>query len=80
MAQKNSEKKNPKAFHLCWGLLHPNYINAYYYKFMFKQNPYFITFKPLNIEEVLNWDRNSQVCKNLSGDQLIVFVILNKSI
>jgi hypothetical protein len=47
---------------------------------MFKQNPYFITFKPLNIEEVLNWDRNSQVCKNLSGDQLIVFVILNKSI
>jgi 2-polyprenyl-3-methyl-5-hydroxy-6-metoxy-1,4-benzoquinol methylase len=77
---KEFREKNPKAFHLCWGLLHPNYISADYYKFMFKQNPYFITSTPLNIEEVLNWNRNSQVCKNLSGDQLVIFTLPNKII
>ena len=77
---KEFRAKNPKAFNLCWGLLHPNYISADYYQFMFKQNPYFITSTPFNIVEIINWDRKSQVCKNLSGDQLIVFVLLNKKI
>lgn len=77
---KEFRKKNPKAFTLCWGEVHPNYISAEYYQSMFKQNPYFITSTPLNLVEIINWDRKTQVCKNLSGDQLVVFSLLNKTI
>lgn len=77
---KEFREKNPKAFHLCWGLLHPNYISADYYKYMFKNVPYYITSTPIDSNEILKWDRNSQICKNLSGDQLVVFALLNQSI
>lgn len=76
---KEFRSKNPKAFTACWGAVHPNYLNAKYYQFMFKQNPYFITSTPLNIEDILNWDRKTQVCKNLSGDQLVVFAFINQN-
>lgn len=77
---KEFREKNPKAFNLCWGLLHPNYINADYYKYLFKNVPYFITSSPISETDVITWDRKSQVCKNLYGDQLLVFALLNKKI
>lgn len=77
---KEFREKNPKAFNLCWGLLHPNYINADYYKYIFRNVPYYITSTPIDYSDILNWDRKTQVCKNLSGDQLVVFALLNQPI
>lgn len=77
---KEFRTKNPRGFTLSWGLLHPNYISADYYQYMFKNNPYYITSTPINVEDILNWDRKTQVCKNLSGNQLLVFALINKLI
>lgn len=77
---KEFREKNPKAFTLSWGEVHPNLISADYYKFMFKHNPYFITSTPFNINDIINWDKSSQVSKNLSGGQLVIFAMPNKNI
>ncbi|MFN4234178.1 MAG: class I SAM-dependent methyltransferase [Bacteroidia bacterium] len=77
---KEFREKNPKAFTLSWGEVHPNLISADYYKFIFKDNPYFITSTPLNIHDIISWDKSSQISTNLSGGQLVIFAMPNKNL
>lgn len=66
-----------KNFHHNWGLVHPYYITADFYKYIFLNNPYLILSAPYNIKLIEEWDKKSQVICNLEGNNLLVICKLN---
>ncbi|MDB4414889.1 class I SAM-dependent methyltransferase [bacterium] len=77
---KEFKMKHPNKFHRGWGLVHPNYLNAEYYKNLFSDNPYLITSTPYTKELFDKWDQQSQLTHQLDGANLFVIVKLNQSI
>ena len=68
----NFRKDNFDRFTKAWGLVHPNYINVDFYKFMFRKNPFIITSSPHDLDMIKNWDKGSQLICDTSGDELLV--------
>jgi hypothetical protein len=76
---KPYREKQPEVFSSFWGMVHPNFLNADFYSTIFKKKPYIITSCPYNNKGLyLNWDQNSQVIDQLSGDELLVICAINK--
>jgi 2-polyprenyl-3-methyl-5-hydroxy-6-metoxy-1,4-benzoquinol methylase len=66
-------KINPNAFHHIWGKVHPNYLNADFYKFIFKDCPYYIGSSPFVMKNIYPLE-DSQFIDNLTGEELLVIV------
>ena len=74
-------KMNPEIFHSLWGMVHPNFLNEAFYSFIYKDHPYIITsspYKRLSLFE--NWDRQSQIIDQTSGEELLVVALINITI
>ncbi len=66
--------KNPHGFHRSWGKVHPNYINANFYKEIFKNYSYYIGSSPFDLRDINSFLNEYQVIGNLSSEELIVIV------
>lgn len=64
-------QKDPAGFHLAWGQVHPNYLNANFFKKYFTEKPLFITTTPFDWESLKNWNQQSQFIGDLSGSELL---------
>ena len=72
-------KMNPGIFHSLWGMVHPNFLNEAFYKFIFKEHPYIITSSPYNRLSLFEqWDRRSQVVDETGGEELLVVALINE--
>jgi hypothetical protein len=70
--------KSPEIFHRFWGKVHPNYLNADFYKHIFKGQAFAITSSPMvfdNIRPLQKWDA---IMGDLSGEELMVVVKFDK--
>lgn len=65
-------QKSERDFHLAWGKVHPNYLNAKFFANTFKNNPHYIATSPFDLETIRNWDQRSQVVGNLEGGEIFV--------
>lgn len=65
-----------EAFHRFWGKVHPNLLSGNFYKYVFKDNPYYIGSNPINYEAIKSWDKNSQIVDSLSGEELLIIARL----
>lgn len=72
-------KASPGAFHQGWGLVHPNYLSERFYEFIFKENPFYITSIPFDVNHMEKWDGKSQVTFKTDGPQLLVIAKPNIS-
>ncbi len=71
-------ERDPSGFHQAWGKVHPNYLNAQFYKTIFKNLPYYIGSSSFNFESIKNFKQCEQVIDDLSGEELLVIVKLNQ--
>ena len=67
-------------FHLCWGKVHPNYLNAEFYKKVFENNPYYIGTSPINFDNINLENINKQYIDDLSGEELIIIAKINSQL
>jgi 2-polyprenyl-3-methyl-5-hydroxy-6-metoxy-1,4-benzoquinol methylase len=77
----SSEYKNlPNSyFHYLWGMVHPNFIDAEFYKTVFKDFPYILCSNGTDrLDFLMDWDKNSQIEIDLSGDELLFICSMNK--
>lgn len=72
--------KHPQIFHRFWGQAHPNYLSAGFYSKVFKDVPFLIGSDACGIEEIENWDGNSQKILNVSGYELFVIAKIKKQL
>jgi 2-polyprenyl-3-methyl-5-hydroxy-6-metoxy-1,4-benzoquinol methylase len=68
--------KNQEAFHHAWGKVHPNYLNADFYKYVFQGQPYYIASNPINKENIHPLQQQESIIDDLSGEELMVIVKL----
>ena len=73
-------KKHPLAFHSIWGMVHPNYLNSEFFKYVFARNPYLITSAPYDLSFIQSWNRRDQVVGQLDGDEILAVAVVNKLI
>jgi hypothetical protein len=76
-------KREPTAWHLNWGDVHPNYLDAEFARFAFRNNPYLILTADwhFNPSDIMNWDKQSQVAgSNLKGKELLIIAKPNVEI
>ena len=66
--------KNKEAFHHAWGKVHPNYLNADFYKYVFGDRPYYISSSPIKKENIHPLQENEAVIDDLSGEELLIIV------
>ena len=71
--------REPNAFHHNWGKVHPNYLNADFYKEIFHSSPYYIGSNPINLEKIHPLQKGEQVVGELSGEELMVIARIDKS-
>jgi 2-polyprenyl-3-methyl-5-hydroxy-6-metoxy-1,4-benzoquinol methylase len=64
--------KNPTAFHHAWGKVHPNYLNADFYKYIFENHSYYISGSPVNPEDIHPLQPFETITGDLSGEELVV--------
>lgn len=62
---------DPSGFHKCWGQVHPNYLNAQFFRQYYTHNPLFLTSTPLDLVALANWDQKSHFSGDLSGGELL---------
>ena len=65
-------RTDPAGFHLVWGQVHPNYLNANFFQKYFIGNPLFLTSTPFDLEALRNWDQQSHFTGDLSGSEFLV--------
>jgi 2-polyprenyl-3-methyl-5-hydroxy-6-metoxy-1,4-benzoquinol methylase len=65
---------DPHGFHSCWGKVHPNYLNAEFYKEKFKNFPYFIGSTPFDLKGVNKIKQGNQIIGDLSRGELYIVV------
>lgn len=63
-------------FHRAWGLVHPNYLSADYYRYIFKDNPYYISSNPYALKAISQL-QNQQLIGDLRGEELMVISKIN---
>lgn len=76
---KTFRKKNPRAFHRLWGLVHPNFLNPEYFSHLFNDNPYYIQSSPYNNISIAKWS-DQQIIDETDGDELMVIAKLNQKV
>jgi SAM-dependent methyltransferase len=64
--------KYPEAFHHAWGKVHPNYLNADFYKHVFRDQPYYIASSPVSKEKIHPLQQKETVVDDLSGEELML--------
>ncbi len=67
--------REPKNFHVNWGLLHPNYLDVEFASHTFRNNPYLILTDDwrYNFEQIEKWDGRSQIVgEKLDGQELLI--------
>ena len=70
--------RNEEAFHHLWGKAHPNFLNAEFYKHIFKDRPYFIASNPVRREKIHPLDQYETIEEDLSGEELLVIAKFEK--
>ncbi len=75
----------PENFKKGWGLVHPNYLNANFYKNQFKNVPYYIgtsgDLEQFNYSAIFDWYKNKiQIVDNLKGGELLVIAHANNQL
>jgi 2-polyprenyl-3-methyl-5-hydroxy-6-metoxy-1,4-benzoquinol methylase len=75
---KEYRKLHENAFHHAWGKVHPNYLNAEFYKYIFEGQSYYIGSSPFSLHNIhpLN---NEEITDDLSGEELLIVTRVNKS-
>jgi 2-polyprenyl-3-methyl-5-hydroxy-6-metoxy-1,4-benzoquinol methylase len=68
---KEYRDKNENAFHHAWGKVHPNYLNADFYKFVFKDIPYYIGSSPFRLNNIIPIEKSSFI-DDLTGEELLI--------
>lgn len=63
-------QKNAHDFHLAWGKVHPNYLNAKFFANAFRDYPHYIASSPFDLKAIKNWDQKSQVIGNLEDGEI----------
>jgi 2-polyprenyl-3-methyl-5-hydroxy-6-metoxy-1,4-benzoquinol methylase len=71
--------RNNSSFHHAWGKVHPNYLNAGFYKTIFKNHPYFIGCSPFDFGRIRTWG-NNQIIDKTDGEELILIAKPNRII
>jgi 2-polyprenyl-3-methyl-5-hydroxy-6-metoxy-1,4-benzoquinol methylase len=71
--------KNKEIFHRFWGKVHPNFMNADFYKYIFQDQPYYITSNPVIYENIHPLQMQQSVIDDLSGVELLVIAKFVKS-
>lgn len=69
--------KDPVAWHKLWGLVHPNFLDDCFYRYLFSDNPVLLVSNPYPILEIEGWgksNRKNYIGEELSGDELLVIV------
>lgn len=67
--------REPRTFHVNWGLLHPNYLDVDFAARTFKKNPYLILSDDwrYNLELLRKWDGHSQIIgEKRDGQELLI--------
>jgi hypothetical protein len=67
----NREKIDPN-YHQGWGKVHPNYLNADFYKKVFQKYDYIIGSTPFENFDFADFKVGQQIIGNLSGDELFI--------
>ncbi len=63
---------NPAGFHGLWGKVHPNFLNAKFFRNVAGSNPYFITSTVAGWGRLASWDKKSQVAdQDLASDEIL---------
>ncbi len=75
---KAYREKNPDAFHRSWGKVHPNYLNADFYQYVFKGKPYYISGSPVDMNSIHPLQNNENLVSDLSGEEIMVIAKINK--
>lgn len=65
-------KKDPSGFHLAWGQVHPNYLNANFFQKYYSGRPLFIATTPFDMKALQGWNQKSHFIGELSGSELLV--------
>ena len=65
-------QKNQETFHRFWGKVHPNYLNADFYKQVFRNQPYYIASSPINSKNIYPLQMQQAVIDDLTGEELLV--------
>jgi 2-polyprenyl-3-methyl-5-hydroxy-6-metoxy-1,4-benzoquinol methylase len=65
---------HPDSWHKLWGLVHPQFLDAIFYKSAFAHSGYLLASNPYNLDQLRSWDGKSQAELNLSGMELLVAV------
>jgi 2-polyprenyl-3-methyl-5-hydroxy-6-metoxy-1,4-benzoquinol methylase len=69
--------KNQEAFHHAWGKVHPNYLNADFYQYVFRDQPYYIAASPVSREAVHPLQPQEKSVDDLSGEELMLIAMVN---
>jgi transcription elongation factor Elf1 len=72
-------QKYPEVFHRFWGKVHPNFLNAEFYKHIFEDQPYYIASSPIVPGKLRPLQEPDKVVDDLSGEELMVVVKYEKS-
>jgi SAM-dependent methyltransferase len=67
--------REPDIFHVNWGAVHPNFLDAEFAAHMFRENPYLILTGDwdFDVEKISAWDGRSQTTgTDLSGKELLI--------
>jgi hypothetical protein len=72
-------QRNPEVFHRFWGKVHPNFLNAEFYKHIFEDQPYYIASSPIVAGKLHPLQFRDKVVEDLSGEELMVVVKYGKS-
>lgn len=65
----------PNSYHRAWGSVHPQYLDAEFYKQAFPTRPTCLASSPFDIDTIRNWQRNDNYCGELSGPELLFAVV-----
>ncbi len=73
-------QKNPVAFHQAWGKVHPNYLNGDFYKYLFRDRPFYIGSNPFNMGNIHPLQKGESIVDDLSGEELLVIAKFAESV
>lgn len=73
---KDFKKNYPKNFHLFWGQVHPNMISSEFYRYIFREFPFYISSSPYNFSQLKLWGQNEQII-NLNGGEELLCIVKN---
>ncbi len=70
------QQKNPDGFHHAWGKVHPNFLSATFYQYIFSDFPYYIGSSPIETGKTGPLHAGEHIVDRLDGDELMVITKL----